>query len=164
MTLGLALKEDTPAFTGDDVYASSPSTSSPYVITDSKLRALLGVNPGRRHLADRLLTAKIELSRHCLVHAILLGGSFVRLSKSAPKDCDGVVFYSLRESSDPDEAISGIETTVNTLKSQGLDLRVVPVDGDPLVTIKAACYFSLLYSADRFDREVKHGSLLLIDD
>lgn len=161
--LAKAVSEGTPAFIGNNVPASSPSRGAPYIVDSQTLVATFGTNAARRSLIGRLQSARTQLSQICEVRAVLIGGSLVRIGVTAPRDCDAVIFYAMRSDRNADEVASAMGEVVGNSRKEGLDLRLVPVDVDPIDLIKAACYFSLLFASERGGVLPKHGSLLLVD-
>jgi hypothetical protein len=157
-----AAAQDTPAFLDNDVARSSPAHGSPYLVGEGDLLRLYGTTPRRRAALDGLLRHRQALAGHCRVHAVLVGGSTTRPgSGREPRDCDAVVFYSLDASAAPD-AIDAMAAALAAARAEGLDLRLVPTDGDPVDLIKAVAYFSLLFSAERNGTLPRFGSLLLV--
>ena len=159
-----AVSEGTPPFIGNDVASSSPSRGAPYLVDFSMLATVFGTTPTRRRLIGTLMTTRSSLAKHCKVHAVLIGGSLTRLTKTEPRDCDAVFFYEISESSDASAKVEAMSIIAKSARLDGLDLRLVPTDADPVSLIKARCYFTLLFASERGGCLPKFGSLLVTCD
>lgn len=144
-----------------DIAASSPGSSSPYLVSRECLYEQFAGSPARRRLLDSLARALERVETLCVVHAVLLGGSIVDRGVAAPRDLDAVIFYSVKEPASPD-AIKFLSSQRDASKSSGLDLRFAPVDVAPHVLIKVACFFGALYSSERGRQDPRKGALLLV--
>ncbi|POA51827.1 hypothetical protein C1889_25540 [Pseudomonas sp. FW507-12TSA] len=87
----------------------------------------------------------------------LIGGSFLTL-KSTPGDLDAVLFYSLKK----EEIAFPLDQWQRAQKLKGLDVRLVPMDTRPILTLKMALFFALLYTHRKNDGLTTPG-LVLID-
>ncbi|MEP9359965.1 hypothetical protein [Sphingomonas sp. KR3-1] len=127
--------------------------SSPHVVSAPWLSEHLGWSPGRRVLLERF-TARIEAMRAQRVMPLcaLVGGSFVGTG-DAPNDLDALVIY--RTDAAPDVIAAVLRT-----KIEGLDLRYVPEDADPILLIKMTCFFHTLYQG--IDNGACRGSMLTL--
>jgi hypothetical protein len=57
---------------------------------------------------------------------------------------------------------AALATLQAAAKARGLDLRLLPLDGDPLLLIKTVSFFSMLYSKNEGERTIIRG-LVLVD-
>jgi hypothetical protein len=90
--------------------------------------------------------------------AALLGGSAIG-PKPEPGDLDGVLFYRWVDGNVDAAALARLQASA---KARGLDLRLQPVDADPLLLIKTVSFFSMLYSKNAGERTILRG-LVLVD-
>lgn len=161
--LAQAMLEGTPAFLGRSVPESSPSRGSPYLVDSQTFYEAFANDSGRRQLLENLYKLRQDLEKLCEVHALLVGGSFVRTTVTLPRDCDVVIFYALRSNTDVSTSVEDMCRVAGQARTVGIDLRLVPVDTHPVDLIKAACYFSLLFAAERGGQLPKYGSVLVVD-
>jgi hypothetical protein len=141
----------------DVVAKSTMSNASPYVCSVAEFSALCGVGARRKELSDVLQRALADLlSRHAEVVGLLVGGSFIDTQVVDPGDLDCVCFYRASEGFRADE-MSGLTPKYKHLD---LDIRFIPADSDPLLLIKAAAFFTLLYTARR-GGEPSRGTILV---
>ena len=148
-----------PAFFSPE-WASTPFNSSPYVVSYGHLRIVGRSWPGRGDLLDALDTALAHSKQAGIaVDAILVGGSFTALANLAPKDVDSVWLYRAKEGAVDAAQLRGLQSS---FKIQGIDARFIPIDGDPLVLLKAVSFFSLLFSKREGSVCIERG-LLLVD-
>ncbi len=89
--------------------------------------------------------------------AVLIGGSAIG-PKPNPSDLDCVLFYEVIEGESPSKHLSKLQ---KQLKSRGIDARLIPIDGDPLLLIKAVSFFTTLYSKNSGSLEIVRGLVLL---
>lgn len=126
------------------VAASTPLNSAPFL---ARLDTLRDRYTSQTHveLLDAL-EGLIQSSRDFGVRLRvgLLGGSFTDQS-ARPRDLDCVLFYeNARTCGAPP-----LGKFVEIARAQSLDVRMVPLDASPLVTLKSAVFFGLLYAQSR---------------
>lgn len=154
----LAESQNFPHFVGPE-RASTPINSSPYMVALSDVRN--GKVLKRR---DRLMTIFLRCvdtlsARGIEPVAALLGGSAIG-PKPNPSDLDCVLFY--RADRDSIRDFSWMASFERASKSDGLDVRLVPLDGDPVLLIKIASFFSTLYVKNAGEDRIVRG-LVLVD-
>ena len=128
------------------VVESGPLNATPYLTSYECFRASAAVWPGRAPLVAALDATKRRLEAvGVTVEAMLIGGSFTELSKPRPQDIDCLMFYRWQheDRSAPGAALGELQ---RLSKHHGVDVRFIPLDGDPLVLIKSVSYFTVLYS------------------
>lgn len=141
-----------------DAGQSTPINATPYLLRYEDFRQHTPHWAGRSHLVDRLDEVKADLVSHGFdIDAILVGGSFTELAKAEPADVDCLIFYRRREDADT-KRLAEIQISA---KSQRVDCRLVPIDGDPLMLLKLTSYFSVYYSIGRGRSELVRALLLL---
>lgn len=148
---------DFPMFVGPE-RESNPVNSTPYVahLSDAREGRILV----KRQAFLRELIAVLEELPATGVRpvAVLIGGSVIG-PKPNPSDLDGVVFYELlTEESANVEALRAFQRST---KARRLDLRLIPIDGDPLILLKAASFFTALYCKNRDEDRIVRGLVLL---
>ena len=144
-----------PAFIGS-INDSTPINATPYVVgLGDFLSEPLPV--AKRALRDALSTALKQLPDIGLqAEIVLIGGSFLQLD-SSPKDLDCVVFYSR-----PGEIAGDLAGWQARQHAHGLDLRLIPIEMDPVMVLKTALFFGTLYGVSRDGSKDVRG-LLLVD-
>jgi len=137
---------------------STPVNATPYVVGLSDLVAGRALARRKRFVAE--LAAAVEALRGLGAEGVaaLLGGSAIG-PKPEPGDLDCALFYRWVEGRPAVAALAALQTTA---KARGLDLRLLPLDGDPLLLIKTVSYFSMLYSKNEGERTIIRG-LVLVD-
>ena len=82
---------------------------------------------------------------------LMIGGSFLDTSNPSPNDIDCVIFYrsGVQSLAIADQWMSTIRDRAKAVR---LDARFVPTDGNLIVLLRSAIYFSSLY------RESKNGA------
>jgi hypothetical protein len=136
-----------PAFP-DGVVESTPLNSAPYVISMAQLE-MLAADDVRREMVGKIGSMIRELSESGVEARILLiGGSFLEQAKQ-PKDMDCALFYV----AGADGFDMNLERYRHECHRSGLDVRFLPLDIDPILVLKTAIFFGLLYS-----RSKKHES------
>ncbi|MDQ8756908.1 hypothetical protein RCO27_11790 [Sphingosinicella sp. LHD-64] len=164
-TFDEAERQGFPAFVGP-VRESSPVNATPYLIRYEDFRTRAAHWPERNELAAALDRVKSHAERLSLViDAIVIGGSFTELLKPSPKDVDCLMLYrrpGLVEAT-PANALNELQRSA---KEERVDVRFIPIDGDPLILIKCLCYFTVLLSKDKrakgnWDVRVIRGLMLL---
>ncbi|MBD8528037.1 DUF6932 family protein [Pseudomarimonas arenosa] len=133
--------------------------ATPYMTTVEHFEHLFGGTPQRSamlgdlaRLVERLKAANLEPV------AALIGGSFLRSDNPAPKDLDCVLFYNGHTN---DEAVEALHRLWEAFSRKRIDLRLISLQRDPLLALKACSFFSTLYGATRDQRRPATGSLLL---
>ncbi|NID14225.1 DUF6932 family protein [Luteibacter yeojuensis] len=94
-----------------------------------------------------------------VVDAALVGGSFMDDSISRPHDIDSVWFYRSETSSEVDAV--GLKQEQHRLRSLGLDVRFIPIDGEPLILLRAMAFFTMIYSKRRDSNALTRGMILI---
>lgn len=94
------------------------------------------------------------------IHGFLVAGSFVDRECVMPGDIDGMFFYRLFQ----DVAIdwAGVRELITQARSQGVDFRPVPMDGDPLIVVKTISFMTSLYLSRRGDSMIKNNGMILV--
>lgn len=154
----LAERRGFPQFIGPE-RSSTPLNASPYSIALSEIRhgSALGHRRGLMALlidcVDDLLTRNVEPV------AALLGGSAIG-PKADPSDLDCVIFYTATRDIVAD--FSWMADYQVRSKAAGLDMRMAPLDGDPLLLIRIVSFFSTLYIKNAGESSIVRG-LVLVD-
>ncbi|QJI30074.1 hypothetical protein HKK55_15660 [Pseudomonas sp. ADAK18] len=147
---------DFPAFLGDKT-TCTPFNATPY-ITHLSTFLQEHVEHTRRLFATRLNAAIMALDEAGIcVEIVLVGGSFLD-SKVIPGDLDCVLFYSLKN----EQTTLDLQQWQLQRKGEGLDARLIPMDTSPLLTLKAALFFAVLYTQRKNLEGIPTG-LILID-
>jgi hypothetical protein len=153
----LAAREHFPPFIGPE-RESTPLNATPYIAHLSEAGGS-GFLSNRTAFIDELRVGLDRLTQlHARPVAALLGGSAIG-AKSDPSDLDCVVFY-IEADTGPIRA-NQLLALQRELKRNSLDVRFVPMDGDPLILLKTVSYFSMLYSKNAGSREIVRGLVLL---
>lgn len=140
---------------------STPVNATPYMLRYSRFRSEAVGWVGRSGLLVELDGVISEVrKRNLSVEAILLGGSFTELDKSAIDDIDCLLFYRVDAPEDGCEPAC-LGTIQRDAKARGIDARFVPLDGDPLALIKLTSFFTILYSKHKERHEIVRCLLLL---
>ncbi len=150
-----ALERGFPAFV-QSIEDSTPINATPYVTTWSDFMRQ-EFAPPKRALVDALQGAIQELLDSGLrAEILLIGGSFL-MSDAVPKDLDCVLYYTCEP-----------ETKIDLLRRQadfravGLDMRLLPIEMDPVMVLKTALFFGVLYTRGREASPQLRG-LVLVD-
>lgn len=137
---------------------STPVNATPYLVSLSALVAGQAL-ARRKRFIDELAVTLDELSdAGGQGVAALLGGSAIG-PKPNPGDLDCALFYRWSAGTADVAALARLQRSA---KARGLDLRLLPVDGDPLLLIKTVSFFSMLYSKNEGERTIIRG-LVLVD-
>jgi hypothetical protein len=143
-----------PPFSGN-IKATTPVNSLPYVTTFQRFRARY--TDERRHQLlsrlDRVLQRARDLG--VIIEYMLCGGSFILLDKT-PNDLDCVLFYRLAP--EAAAAVPDLQELQIVAVKRGVDCRLIPLDGSPLVVLKSAIYFGLIYALEM--REQDHPAVV----
>lgn len=152
-----AASQHFPPFVGPE-QESTPLNATPYIAHLSEA-GTEGFLSNREGFIEQL---RVGLARLAALSArpvaALLGGSALD-AKPDPSDLDCVVFYEADEAHPPSG--SALLDLQRALKRRRLDIRFVPIDGDPLLLIKIVSYFTILYSKSRESLSIKRGLVLL---
>ncbi len=144
-----------PAFLGP-VSESTPINATPYLCQWQEL--LTGqLLPGQSRHVRSLGELTSELGALGVsAQVILIGGSALSANDEA-RDLDAVMFYL------GDQAIDweSVRARLGAAHIQGLDVRLVPVDVDPVVLLKNALFFGALYASNDRVRAGQRGQLLV---
>lgn len=145
-----------PAFLSGEA-ASNPINATPYVADLSELRDGGYLRSGAE-LLDPLCESISDLvATGAQPLAVLIGGSALEPGRE-PKDLDCVVFYT----GSPADGKASIAHWLEAARARSLDIRLVPIDGDPVLALKSALFFGALYARRRGDTDPGKG-LLLVD-
>jgi hypothetical protein len=147
-----------PPFIGPE-RASTPLNATPYLAHVDDLRKGIFLSNRAPFVAELLAVLDQLVNFNAVPVAALLGGSAIG-PKPDPGDLDCVVFYEQAASREVDAI--GADALRRAAKGRGLDMRLVPMDGDPLLLLKTMSYFSMLYSKEEGDLKIIRG-LVLID-
>lgn len=123
---------------------SNPLNAAPYLARYRDFIAIAAEWPGR----DGLIAALDRVRDDCQTHgialdAILLGGSFIDRTNSAPGDVDALLLY--RQAPDGAVDARALVALRKAARRQGVDARFLPLDGDPIPLLKSLCYFTILF-------------------
>jgi hypothetical protein len=156
----VGLSKGFPAFF-DDQNHSTPLNAAPYVTDLNELLNSLGTNQHRRRLAKELLSA-LEIAKSgnfIFIHAIF-GGTFIDKAVSRPNDIDCAFFYKCRTNASQCD-FTKLQISQDQAKNSNIDIRYFPIDADPILAIKAAIFFGILYSCDKIDPVIRKGCVLV---
>lgn len=144
-----------PAFV-TAIEESTPLNATPYVVSLSKFIES-SWSSSRQTLIEALVSALAQLRGGGLrAEVLLVGGSFLDTGKS-PRDLDCVIFYS-RES---DSSID-LGRWQHDQRVLGLDVRLLPIDIDPVMVLKMALFFGVLYTRGK-GAQLQLRGLVLVD-
>ena len=139
----------------------SPTNSSPYRMTKEDLASVLKNDPWRLRLLDNVNTILDELEGYGVgVPAFLIGGGFVRRLKNGtkPNDIDGLALY--RIDGNVPNAIRALAAAVSKAKRLHIDMRLCPIDIDPITMMKTTIFYSVLFSKAEGRMEIENGLIL----
>lgn len=144
-----------PAFV-TSIDDSTPLNATPYVVSLTQFAA--GDWSGlRRVLVDALIAAIDALAQwQVRAELILVGGSFLDAA-TVPRDLDCTIFYT-RDG----DARADLAAWQRAQRAHGLDVRLMPLHADPVIVLKTAIYFGVLYTRGRGPHPQMRG-LVLID-
>lgn len=150
-----AVQQGFPAFLRR-IEESNPINATPYVVGLSEfLRSDLP--PAKAGLLARLEAALQMLPDIGLrAEIMLIGGSFL-MRDSSPRDLDCVLYYT-RET----EPVPDLVRWQKDRRASGLDIRLVPMEMDPVMVLKMTLFFGVLYTRGR-DAQPQMRGLLLVD-
>lgn len=128
-------------------------TSSPRIVTLNWFQQRFGRSDHRKNLIEKI-SRQIDHLPSCgaVPQFALVGGSFVG-RRDHPADLDCIIGY--RAASDG----SPMADSRSWRLFAEIDVRFVPMDIDPLVTIKAFCFFHTLYLS--LDKGLGQGSYMI---
>jgi hypothetical protein len=153
----LAASRHFPPFVGPE-RESTPLNATPYIAHLCEAGEAGFLSNRAAFLAE--LRVGLEQLRQLSARpvAALLGGSAIG-GKPDPSDLDCVVFYEqLPGERIQAHALRGLQ---RALKQRRIDVRFVPMDGDPLILLKTVSFFSMLYSKNAGSAEIVRGLVLL---
>lgn len=158
-TYSEAIKKGFPPFLHPE-WQSTPVNASPYWVSVSRLVVDVDESQVRSRLVAALIRARENVLRLGLcVDIAMVGGSFVEWGNPEPRDIDCVMFYSLSGNTSPDTATMRlIEQAAN---AAGVDMRLTPMDGDPMVLIRTVSFFTMLYMRRRRESDMPRAILLV---
>lgn len=128
----------------------SPFDSSPFVYRHDEFLETTNA----RERPDLILSLQAQLIRWDMagfaVQFLLIGGSFINQHLTA-NDIDGVGFYQLDKESNrlSQRKPKSMLEIQDEGRSSGVDMKLVPIDHDPMLLLRAAIYFGNLFSGDR---------------
>jgi len=136
-------------------HRSTAFNASPYSVTLAALAAGQAL-AGRRVWIDRLIAVLDRLPQSgAEAQFVLLGGSLLDAGAD-PKDLDCVIFYRSATSA----PLGDLAALQARACAEGVDARLMPSDGDPLVFARALLFYGMLYSASR-DLRLRRGVVLV---
>jgi hypothetical protein len=144
---------------------SSPLNAAPYLAPYRDFMDIALQWPGRQALIAGLDHVRQSSEEHGIaIDAILLGGSFADLSNAAPRDVDCLLLYRRADSARPVDAPALAELR-RSAKRNGVDVRFLPLDADPIPLVKSLCYFTILFCQDKVEGADARGGrgLVLLD-
>lgn len=134
--------------------------SSPHVVGMAAFRAAFGGTTARAALIDALEARLAEVaSAGARVECVLVGGSFVDPTRE-PNDVDGLVVYSVGMGRIFDERLA----VALDRSCEGLDLRFVASDADPILLVKMIAFFTTLYTGFEKEGCLRRAAVLLSMD
>ena len=144
-----------------EVSAASPFNSAPYQLGLADLTRTYSSTQRRAELLLALKDLLTALSKEGIqVKFLLGGGSFFDELQEDPKDIDCLIFYVAQ----PGANFAAANAACRLALVSGIDSRMVPVDSEPMLPIKMAAFFTMLYSIDRLDPAVRRASYLISID
>lgn len=147
-----------PPFVGPE-RDSTPLNATPYVAHLDDLREGTFLS-NRAPFVAELIAALERLGDLGMAPvAALLGGSAIG-PKPDPGDLDCIIFY--EQAPGQQVRAEGGAAFRSKAKARGLDCRLVPIDGDPVLLLKTVSYFSMLFSKKEGSLRIERG-LVLID-
>jgi hypothetical protein len=129
------------------VEESFPFNTAPYLVRWTEFERL-AIADRRVALLSELKGLLQDLSRFIHIDCMMIGGSFIRVQRESPGDLDVVIFYRARAIGQSPTA-SILRDAVKTALQQGVDARLVPLDGPPVITVKLIAFFAILYTTSR---------------
>jgi hypothetical protein len=137
---------------------STPLNATPYIAHLSEAGEAGFLSNRAAFIAELRVGLDRLRQLHARPVAALLGGSAIG-AKPDPSDLDCVVFY---EQAGIDAIRVGeLLGLQRDLKRGRIDVRFVPMDGDPLILLKTVSFFSTLYSKHAGSAEIVRGLVLL---
>lgn len=140
------------------VEESFPFNTAPFLVRWSEFERL--AKPGRRlELLFAMESLLRDLRRWIHIDCMMIGGSFIRAQCESPGDLDIIIFYRAH-AIDPCPATLVLRDIIRAASRQGIDARLVPLDGPPAITVKLIAFFSILYTTSR-DDPVRPGMIIV---
>lgn len=146
-----------PPFVGPE-RESTPLNATPYIahLSDAREGGFLS---NRAVFIDELRVGLDQLRQlRAEPVAALLGGSAIG-AKVNPSDLDCVVFYEQEENARIEAG--RLLQLQREMKQRRIDIRFVPMDGDPLILLKSVSFFTTLYTKNAGSMEIVRGLVLL---
>lgn len=155
-----ALSVGLPQFLKPEL-ASTSFNSAPYVVSIQQLRRDFGFNTERRRLLVAMQKGiSLLVNNGFGVPFVLIGGSFTQRDRQFPEDLDAIFLYSVLHRSAGN--VGRLPEFRRSLLSERVDARMLPIDGNQLVLLKAFGYFCLLFSKNqRGSSEASRSPLIL---
>jgi hypothetical protein len=151
-----AFELDFPPFVGPE-RGSTPLNATPYLahISDVQEDGFLSNRVG---FIDKLAVGLEQLRAiGATPVAALLGGSAIG-PKPDPSDLDCAIFYEVKPGTNPAAQFGALQAR---FKQSGIDARLMPMDGDPLLLMKAVSFFTTLYCKNAGSLQIVRGLVLL---
>ena len=142
----------------------SPFSSSPFVLSLDEF--LMTENARSRPDLVQAIQAYLKNLTQIGLQAkfLLIGGSFIDRFDVA-RDVDGVCFYQidLQDKEGNFKNLPSLFRVQEYGKESGIDMKLVPIDHDPLLMLRAAIYFSVLFSGDHRVPLIRRKDVWLVD-
>ncbi|WP_139074410.1 DUF6932 family protein [Xanthomonas bromi] len=148
-------------FFPNNIADATPFNSAPFVVDWDHIQNHYLANSRRRDIYDSLGLFIQLVEEVAELSCCLIGGSFIDPEVEHPADIDVVIFYTARSGLDRDLGRM-LKKITNRALMRDIDVRFVPCDTAPWITIKIAAFFTTLYQASR-DGRPRPGPLLTID-
>lgn len=140
-----------------------PHNSSPHRVSRTEFLGFFQQDARRVVLARALEVFLDAISGQVVVPGLLISGSYLDLANPHPNDLDGVLLYAVRKSQHVDWP--SFNASLRQARRSGIDLRPVPVDGDPLLLVQVISFMTSLYLSQRDTNAfANHGMLLVAWD
>lgn len=143
------------------IAASTPGNASPWLADSAAFQCAFGGSSLRQARLAALGRAFADLAQVVDVQCSLVGGSFLDVSNTAPNDLDIVVFYRARAEV-RFELGRALQRLTRKFLLEHIDMRFVPCDAEPWLTVKLTSYFTMLYQSRRPSMEERDSGLVLM--
>lgn len=141
----------------------TPLNSAPYVYTPTTFRTRFAVSDHRLHIIDTLIGVLAAFVREGVDWPFLLiGGSFLRFDRE-PTDLDALMVYTT-DVARGEAPAHELQRFVQAPRSPLIDLRLCPADCSPMILVKRTIFFSNLFSFDRMNGMLVHGTVMLLPE
>ncbi|HAC01829.1 MAG TPA: hypothetical protein DCF67_10310 [Brevundimonas sp.] len=153
-----ARAQDFPLFPQDDGDTATPFNTYPFHARFNDLEADWAFSEQRRRLVQNLERV-IAKTRGIGVKpmALLIGGSFADRSNATPEDIDVVIYYVAGATGSAGHRLATLERDAK--RNGRIDCRMIPIDVDPLITIRATAFFSILCAMEKSSRKVRRAPI-----